>query len=229
MKIDGAEVPGRIQDPTLSLHDEAGTEIAFNDDWGQAPEPERTEIENSGVKPEDPQESAILRRLAPGAYTAIVRGKDDSTGISVVEVYDLNPAGSSRLANLSTRAFVDTNDNLMIGGAIVDGTEVEVVVRGIGPSLNVNNVPLQARLADPTLRLVNGNGVTLAENDNWQSDPGQMMEIQDLGLAPTDPAEAAIRLTLPAGNTTVLLRGKDDTTGIGLFEIYEVSEAQNGN
>ncbi len=227
IKINGVLVPERIKDPTLSLHNQAGAEIAFNDDWGQAPEPERTEIENSGLKPEDPQEPAILRTLAPGQYTAIVRGEDNTTGISVVEVYDLNPASSSKLANLSTRAFVATNDNLMIGGAIVDGTGVEVVVRGIGPSLNANGVPLEGRLANPTLRLVNENGMTIGENDNWKSD--QENEIQVTGLAPTNDAESAIRLTLPAGNTTALLRGKDDATGIGLFEIYELSDPQSQN
>lgn len=217
-----SQVPGTLGDPTLTLHDGAGTMIAFNDDFGQAPEPERTEIQTSGLQPEDPQEPAILRTLAPGLYTAIVRGLNDTTGIALVEAYDLNPAGITRLANLSTRAFVDTNDNLMIGGAIVDGANVEVVVRGIGPSLQVDGVPIPGRLADPTLQVVNSQGTTVAQNDDWQSDPAQAQAIQATGLAPTNPAESAIRLTLPAGATTMLLRGANNTTGVGLFEIYEL-------
>ena len=167
------------------------------------------------------QEPAILRTLAPGRYTAIVRGKDDTIGISVVEVYDLNPAETAQLANLSTRGFVDTQDNLMIGGAIIGASGQDVVVRGLGPSLDL--IPINERLADPTLQLVNENGMTIAENDNWQSDMAQAHAIENAQLAPNDPMEAAIRLTLPAGRTTTLLRGKDNTTGIGLVEIYKVS------
>ena len=220
LSSDGMPIVGRLQNPTLSLRDQSGSEIEFNDDWGQAPEPERTEIESSGLKPDDLQEAAILRTLAPGRYTAIVRGKDDTTGISLVEVYDLDPTGSGQLANLSTRGFVDTEDNLMIGGAIVGASGQDVVVRGLGPSLDL--VPIEERLADPTLQLVNENGMIIAENDNWQSDMAQALAIEDAQLAPSDPMEAALRLTLPAGRTTALLRGKNDTPGIGLIEIYKV-------
>ncbi len=216
MQINRQPVAGRLQDSTLTLHDGAGIQIAFNDDWIDAPEPERTEIMNSGVQPKDQQESAILRTLAPGAYTAIVRGANASTGIAVVQAYDLNPSGNARLANLSTRAFVDTNDNLMIGGAMVGGNPAEVVIRGLGPSLQVNGVPVPGRLVDPTLSVVNANGQIIAENDNY--DPAQI----PANLAPPDPAEAAIRIMLPPGRTTMLLRGKNDGTGVGLIEIYDI-------
>ncbi|HKP93215.1 MAG TPA: SBBP repeat-containing protein [Chthoniobacterales bacterium] len=221
MKVSGTPVPGRLADPTLTLYDQSGLEMAFNDDWGMAPEPERTEIENSGFKPDDPQEPAILRTLSAGQYTVVVRGKNDTTGIAVVEAYDLDQAAASRLANLSTRSFVDTNDNLTIGGAIVGGSGVEVLVRGLGPSLKVNGVPVPERLENPTLRIVDSNGDTVVENDDWQTT--QETEIAATGLQPEDSKESAIRLVLPAGGTTILLRGKDDAIGIGLVEIYQIA------
>lgn len=220
MEVDGQPVAGRLADPTLSLHDASGAEIAFNDNWGDAPEPERTEIIDSGLQPDDPQEPAILRTLAPGAYTVIVRGKNDTTGIALVEVYDASVTmGACQLGNLSTRAFVGTGDDLMIGGAIMSGAGTEVVVRGLGPSLNVNGTPIPGRLADPTLQVVNADGENIAENDNYN--PADI----PAELAPPDSAEAAIRLTLPAGNVTTLLRGKNDTTGIGLVEIFDITPA----
>ncbi len=219
LAFNGQPFPGRLTDPTLTLYDKSGAQIAFNDNWMDAPQPERTEIMNSGVQPDDPKEPAILRTLSPGAYTVIVRGKNNSTGTALVEAYDLAAASPSRLLNLSTRSFVDTGDNLMIGGAITNGAGVEVVVRGLGPSVKVDG-----KLLDPTLQIVNRNGTTIATNDNWQTgqDPGP---IRNSKLAPTDPAEAAIRITLPPGGTTMLLRGKNDTVGIGLLEIYDITTA----
>ncbi len=220
----GQPVAGRLTNPTLALYDASGMEIEFNDDWGQAPEPERTEIVNSGHQPADQQEPAILRTLPPGEYTAVVRGLGNTSGICLVEAYDVNPVVSAcQLANLSTRAFVGTGDNLMIGGAIVSSGPTEVVVRAIGPSLSVDGVKLTDRLGDPTLQVVNDQGTTVAQNDNWQDDPMQAQEIQATGLAPTDRNESAIMMTLPAGGTTFLLRGKGDTMGIGLFEIYDLT------
>ncbi len=224
IQIDGKPLAGRLADPTLALYDTTGAQIAFNDDWSQTPEAELTEIANSGLQPTDPHEPAMIRTLSPGAYTAIVRGQNESNGIAVVETYDLNPTANSRLANLSARAYVDNGDNLMIGGTIVAPSGAEVVVRGLGPSLNVGGTPVQGRLADPTLRVVNANGEIIAENDNWQDQATGISAIPS-EMTPPDPAEAALRLTLPAGGTTILLRGKDNTTGIGLMEIYDISPA----
>ncbi len=225
IQINGTPLAGRLADPTLALHDGTGAQIAFNDDWGQAPEAERAEIANSGLQPTDPHEPAIIRTLNPGAYTTIVRGQNESNGIAVVETYDLNPTANSRLANLSARAYVDNGDNLMIAGAIVAPPGAEVVVRGIGPSLNIDGAPVSGRLPDPILQLIDANGTTIAENDNWASDPAQAAAITAAQLAPSNPAEAAIRLSLPAGATTMLLRGVNGTTGIGLVEIYEIPPA----
>lgn len=218
MKVGGNPVAGRLANPTLTLYDNSGTQIAFNDDWGMAPEPERTQIENSGAKPDDPQEPAILRTLAAGQYTVVVRGKDDTTGIAVVETYDLDQSAPCRLANVSGRSFVGTNDDVIIAGTIVKAPGAEVVVRGIGPSLP--GVPIQDRLVDPTLQVVNSNGVTIAQNDNWQTN--QASEIYATGLQPGYPMEAAIRLVLPAGGNTIVLRGNNNTTGVGLVEVYNL-------
>ena len=218
MKVGGNPVPGRMTNPTLALYDGSGVQVAFNDDWGTAPEPERTQIENSGAKPDDPQEPAILRTLPPGPYTVVVVGNNNTTGIAVVEAYDLDQSVPCRLANVSGRSFVGTNDDVIIAGTIVKIPSAEVVVRGMGPSLN--SVPVQDRLVDPTLQVVNSNGVTIAQNDEWQSN--QANEIYATGLQPGSPKEAAIRLVLPAGANTVLLRGANNTTGIGLVEIYNL-------
>jgi hypothetical protein len=218
MKVGGNPVPGRLANPTLALYDNSGTQIGFNDDWGMAPEPERTQIETSGVKPDDPQEPAILRTLAVGQYTVVVRGKDDATGLAVVETYDLDESAPSRLANVSGRSFVGSNDDVIIGGVIVKAPGAEVVVRGIGPSLK--GIPLEERLADPTLQVVNSDGVTIAQNDDWQTN--QAIEIAATGLQPESPKEAAIRLVLPAGGNTIVLRGKNNTTGVGSVEIYNL-------
>jgi hypothetical protein len=218
MKVGGNPVPGRLANPTLVLYDSSGTQIALNDDWGMAPEPERTQIETSGVKPDDPQEPAILRTLAVGQYTVVVRGKDDTTGLAVVETYDLDQAAPSRLANVSGRSFVGTNDDVIIAGAIVKAPGAEVVVRGIGPSLK--GIPLEERLADPTLQVVDSNGVMIAQNDDWQTN--QANEIAATGLQPESPKEAAIRLVLPAGGNTIVLRGESNTGGVGLVEVYNI-------
>lgn len=241
MEVNDVPVPGSLEDPTLSLHDANGAEIAFNDDWGNAPEPERTEIEVSELTPKDSREPAMLRTLTSGAYTAIVRGKNETIGLATVEIYDFDsepangtnaPAGAvipSRLGNISTRGFCSTADNLMIGGAIVDaggGGGARVIVRGVGPSLMFNGAPVSGRMSDPTLALFNGDGVKIAENNDWETT--QKEEIEATDLAPSSPQEAAIVIILPPGRTTAHLRGNDETIGIGLIEIYELPEPQNG-
>jgi hypothetical protein len=215
-------VPGALRDPTLELHDHTNATIAFNDNWKDS---QQSAILATGLAPSDDRESAIVQTLAPGAYTAIVRGSGNTSGIGLIEAYDLDPSANSKLANISTRGFVSTGDDVMIGGFIVgDGLGVngagseEVVVRGIGPSLTRAGVP--NALQDPTLELHNGNGALIASNDNWRAT--QRSEIQATGLAPSDDRESAILATLVQGNYTVILRGKNNTTGVGLVEVYKV-------
>ena len=215
-------VPGALQDPTLELHNHTGALIAFNDNWRDT---QQSTIQATGLAPEDNRESAIVQTLAPAAYTAIVRGKAGTSGVALVEAYDLDPNANSKLANISTRGFVGTGDNVMIGGFIVGGGlgvngagSEEVLVRGLGPSLTQRGVP--NALQDPTLDLHDGNGAIIALNDNWKDT--QQSEIQATGLAPSNDRESAILATLVQGNYTVILRGRNNTTGVGLVEVYKV-------
>jgi sugar lactone lactonase YvrE len=204
-----------LQNPTLELHDHTGALIASNDNWMDAPN--KQEIMNSGLAPTNNLESAILMSLSPGAYTAIVRGVSNGTGIALVEGYDLDPAAGSKLGNISTRALVQTGDNVMIGGLIMVGPGSDtVLVRAIGPSLAQKGITNP--LADPMLELHDGNGTLLASNDNWKDT--QQAQIQATGLAPTNDAESAIVQTLEPGNYTAIVRGKNDTIGVALVEVY---------
>ena len=204
-----------LQNPTLELHDHTGAVIASNDNWMNAPN--KQEIIDSGLAPSNNLESAILTSLNPGAYTAIVRGVNNGTGIALVEGYDLNPAAGSKLGNLSTRALVQTGNNVMIGGFIITGAgQKTVLVRAIGPSLAQHGITNP--LLDPTLELHNGNGAVIAFNDNWKDT--QQAQIQATGLAPTNDNESAILRTLPPGNYTAVVRGKNNTIGVALVEVY---------
>ena len=204
-----------LQNPTLELHDHTGTLIASNDNWVDAAN--KQEIMNSGLAPTNNLESAILMSLSPGAYTAIVRGVNNGTGIALVEGYDLDPAAGSKLGNISTRALVQTGDNVMIGGLIMVGPGSDkVLVRAIGPSLAQKGITNP--LADPMLELHDGNGTLLASNDNWKDT--QQAQIQATGLAPTNDAESAIVQTLEPGNYTAIVRGKNDTIGVAVVEVY---------
>ena len=229
-------VPNALADPTLELHDGGGALIASNDNWqhtiigGIITAGQVAEIQNSGHAPGDPSESAIIATLPPGKYTAIVRGKNIMVGVALVEVYDLSLGSNSPsiLANISARSFVQTADNVMIGGFIVAGTEPKrVIVRAIGPELTRYGVP--NALADPTLELYDGGGALIASNDNWQHTiiggiitAGQVVEIQNSGHAPGDPSESAIIATLPSGDYTAIVRGKNNTTGVALVEVYDL-------
>ena len=219
MRAGGEPVEGRLNDPMLELY-AAGNPapIEKNDDWKE----NKAKVKATSLAPRNDRESAIVRTLEPGVYTAIVRGKAGSSGIALAEVYDLSAGDGSKLANLSTRGFVETNDNAMIGGFIVGppGTAgINVVVRGLGPSLK-NRLP--AALDNPTLEVRNANGALIELNDNWQQSPGAA-QVQAAGLAPKKAAESAVMLPAAApGTYTAILRGKNQTTGIGLVEVYHV-------
>jgi hypothetical protein len=166
-------------------------------------------------------ESAIVRTLDPGSYTAILRGKGDTTGIGVVQAYDLNQAANSKFGNIATRGFVDSGDNAMIGGFIIgpaSGGSTTVVVRAIGPSLT--NFGVSGALPDPTIELHDGNGATIAFNDNWADDANQGSIPPS--LKPGDPHESALYRVLPPGSYTAIMRGAGNSTGIGLVEVYNV-------
>ena len=203
---------GKLANPFMELYDGAGAVIASNDDWQT--NANQQEIIDTTIPPTDPLESALLVTVDPGAYTAIVRGVNDTTGIALVEAYDLDRTTDARLANISTRGLVQMGDDVMIGGFIVLGSEDEdVIVRAIGPSL-----PVQGKLADPILELYNSDGSLLASNDNWRDT--QEGAIIATGVPPTDDAESAIVATLMPGAYTAIVRGVGNTTGVALVETY---------
>jgi PKD repeat protein len=218
LTVNGGPFPGRLDDPTLELHNSDGVIIASNDDWKS----NQAEVEASGIPPTDDREPAIVITLDPGSYTVVMRGKNNSSGTGVVETYDIGLAANARLANVSSRGFIGTGDNILIGGffagpqtAAVTG----VVFRAIGPSLAALNVP--GPMQDPTLEIHNRDGDLVASNDDWQST--QKTEIEATGLAPTDSRESAILLrNFEPGPYTAIMRGKNNTTGVGLVEIYDV-------
>jgi N-acetylneuraminic acid mutarotase len=205
-------VPGALADPRLELYNSAGQLVAANDNWRDAPN--RQEIIDSALPPVQDLEAAILTTVLPGNHTAIVRGAGSSTGVALVEVYDLETGSDSRLGNISTRGFVQTGDDVLIGGLILLGQQSRrVLVRAIGPSLT-----FPGALADPTLELRDANGGLLASNDNWRTT--QEAEIIATMIPPSHNLESAILRTLPPANYTAIVRGQNAVTGIALVEAY---------
>ena len=207
-----------LQDPTLELHDESSV-IATNDDWQDGPNVGDIPAE---FEPGDPRESVISATLSPGSYTVVQAAKDVTGGIGLIEIYDLDSAGSAMLANLSTRGLVQTNDEVMVGGFILaGGTDgATIVVRAIGPSLTPFGI--SNALADPTLELHDASGTLIQSNDNWQDVAAQADELRTIGIAPSNDLESAIVTTLPPGAYTAIVAGKDAGTGVGLIEIYNL-------
>lgn len=214
-------VPGALSDPVLELHDASGGLVATNDNWRTA---QQDAIIAVGLAPANDLDAALMVTLDTGNYTAVVRGVSNATGVALVEVYDLDGAApTARLGNISTRGRVLTGDNCMIGGFIIQGDIAKrMLVRVKGPSLSLGGVPLVGRLLDPTVELHDGNGALLAQNDNWRST--QQAEIQASSIAPTDDREAAIVSTLAPGSYTAVVRGADNTTGLGLIELYDLDQ-----
>ena len=209
-------VPTPLADPTLTLFDDKGGTIMMNNNWRDSQEPE---IAATGIPPQNDLESAIVANLPPGHYTTALTGINATTGNGLIEVYDLEPDNSS-LANLSTRGFVGTGDNIMIGSLIVgSGDSPIIVLRAIGPSLA--NSGIANPLLDPTIELHDGDGALLGFNDDWRSP--QLQAVYATLLAPTDDRESAIVAPfLAPGNYTAVVRGKGDTTGVALVEAYRV-------
>lgn len=239
MKVNGNPVPGRLMDPVLELHDSNG-QVITNDNWRTGGQ--ETEIQSSGLAPTDDRESAIIRTVPAGTFTAVIRGANNTTGIGLIEIYDLGTVTSAaleeakserpaspdaaeaviELANLSVRGNVQLNDDVLFDGLILrGGNPKRVVFRALGPSLQSNGQPVSGRLQDPNLEVRDANGTQLRFNDDWQQAPNAA-EIQSTGLAPSDPKESAILLTLPAGTYTSIVRGVNNTTGIALCEAYKL-------
>ena len=205
-------VPNTLSDPLLELHKSDGT--VTNDNWQQG---DTSQIPN-GFAPGDPREAVIVATLPPGNYSAVVKGAHGETGVGIAELYDLDSTSPAKLANISTRGFINTGDDVMIGGFIVGGTEpAKILVRAIGPTLT--DFGVQGALADPTLELHDSNGSTIS-NDDWRET--QESEIIATTIPPNKDREPAILATLVPGNYTAVVRGKNNTTGVGLVEAYNL-------
>ena len=207
-----------LLDPMLELHGANGALLFQNDDWKDG---ERSQIEGTLFQPADDRESVIVASLPPAAYTAVLTGQNQTTGVGLIEIYDRDQAGDSQLANISTRGFVGAQDNVMIGGFILGGNNnTRIAIRGLGPSLSqfgLGNV-----LADPALELHDANGATLITNDNWVDDTATATALSADNLGLPNLKESGIVASLPPGQFTAILAGKNGATGIGLIEIYNL-------
>jgi CSLREA domain-containing protein len=218
----GVPVAEVLNDPVLALHGPTGALILANDDWKESPQ--RAQIEDTLFQPTDDQEAVIVATLQPGAYTVILTGSNQSSGIGLVEIYDVSMAADSALANISTRGFVQTANSVMIGGFTLGGnpTTTRIAIRGLGVSLASSGLNPSNLLADPTLQMHDANGTIMIANDNWIDDPETATQLSAHGLAPPEAHESGIFASLPPGQFTVILAGKNGGVGIGLVEIYNL-------
>ena len=211
-------ISGPLADPVVRLNRGDGSLVMANDNWKNT---QQAEITGAGLAPANDQEAALIAAVTAGNYSAIVSGKNGGTGVALAEVYDLDQAADSQLANISTRATVGTGSNVLIGGFIT-GSKIgatRVAVRALGPSLQ--QFGIANPLPDPRLELRDANGALLASNDNWQTDASQAALINSYALAPPNNLESAIAISLAPGRYTAIATGKNNQTGIGLIEIYD--------
>jgi hypothetical protein len=213
-------LPGVLADPVLELHGPAGFTTVINNNWQDNPA-QAALIQASGLAPTNSLEAAIDATLNPGAYTGVVKGNGNTTGIGLVEVYDLSQLVLSKLGNISTRALVGTGNDIVIAGFILGNNSglTQLVIRGIGPSLSAFGVA--NALANPALELRDNNGALLISNNDWQDDSVQAAQLTAAGLAPTNPLESGIAIALSPGQYTALLMGQGNTTGVGVVEVYD--------
>lgn len=225
LSVSGIPLAGQLMDPTVTVYDSTHTQVGSNDNWLKPPPGKVDILAQLHLAPKNALESALLLYLSPGAYTAVVSGVNNTSGIALVEVYDVdgyNDPGDNkvaRLANISTRGLVEAGDNVMIGGVIIGGpAQATMLLRGLGPSLSAHGV--KGVLADPQLTLYNSDGTQISSNNNWQD--SQEQKIEATGLAPTNPLESAIDITLAPGAYTAILRGVNNGTGVGQIEAYNL-------
>ena len=225
--LSAAGVTNVLTDPTLQIVNSAGATVASNDNWRVSSD-NGAAVQATGLAPTSDNESALVLDLPAGGYTAIVRGVNGGLGVALVEAYDLQTTSAARLINLSTRAVVRTGDNVVIGGIVISGSAPKrVLFRALGPSLTAAGV--SGALSDPTIEIVNAQGVRVAYNDDWSGDTDNTAgEVSAAGLAPSSQLESALVITLPPGGYTAIVRGYTSPstgvalTGVGLIEAYEL-------
>ena len=222
-------VTGALADPQLQIF--AGNAlVTSNDNWGGAPAI-ASAASQVGAFPlvATSRDSAIIASLAPGNYSATVSGVGGTTGIALVELYDVDnptPFSAQKVMNVSTRGVVSPGQGALIAGFVVSGnTSKKLLIRGVGPTLSTFGV--NGVLADPLLRIVRSDNVVVRENDNWEVGNDAML----IGDAATKVAafkltagskDAAILINLPPGTYTAQVSGNNNTSGIALIEVYEV-------
>jgi hypothetical protein len=205
-------VSENLADPTLELHGPSG--VISNDNWRES---QQEAVKATTIPPRNDYDSAIVQSLNPGTYTAVLAGKGGTTGVALLEIYDLDRTVDSRLANISTRGRVERGDNVLIGGTIVLGNgPTTVLFRALGPSLD----GVSDQLLDPTLELYNGQGTNIASNNDWQD--SQKAAIEATTIPPKDSREAALLHDLHPGDYTAIVRGRNNTTGVALIEAYQL-------
>jgi hypothetical protein len=212
-----AGIANPLMNPALTLVRSVDNAIiGSNDDWQLAAN--AAQITSSGFAPDDSREAAILMTLGPGAYTAIVSGVGNTTGVGLVEVFEVD-AITIPLINISTRGQVLTGNDVMIGGFIIQGSGPQtVVVRARGPSLAPAGIANP--LANPMLTLVRSiDNAIIGSNDNWQA-AANAAQISSSGFAPDDPAESAILITLQPGAYTAIVQGVSNGTGVAIVEVF---------
>jgi pectate lyase len=207
-------VPGTLADPFLTLYSGA-TPIDTNDDFAQHANAAQIPADWT---PASAKEAAIVTTLSPGAYTAIVNGVGATSGVAIVEVFELDQPGTP-LINIATRGPVQTGDNVMIAGLIIQGDAPQtVLITARGPSMAgpPHNVP--GTLSDPVLTLFSGQ-TPIASNDNWPQ-AANAAQIQTAIGAPTNTLESAILITLQPGAYTAIVNGASNATGLGIVEVF---------
>jgi uncharacterized protein (DUF1800 family) len=227
-------VNGALVDPILSLHGADGSIIATNDNWDSA---DTATMNAVGAFPllATSKDAAMVRTLAPGVYSAVVSGVNDTTGVGLLELYEVAATETSaRLLNLSTRSYVGTGEDILITGLVVanGGGTRRLLVRAAGPAL----VPLHVSgaLLDPTLRVLNAStGATVAANDDWgtpafpgAADAATLNSVFSVwGATPfaTGSKDAALIADFSPGLYTVNVSGVGNTTGVALLEVYDIT------
>jgi hypothetical protein len=212
---------GVLADPVLELHGPAGFTTVINNNWQDDPA-QAALIQASGLAPTNNLSAAIDATLPPGAYTGVVKGNGGTTGIGLVEIYDLGQTVPSKLGNISTRALVGTGDNILIAGFILGNNSggTRIALRGLGGSLSVLGVPNP--LVNPILELRDSNANQIYANDNWQDDAVQAEQLTAAGLAPTNAQESGMVIFIGPGQYTAQLSGANPPTGVGVVEVYDI-------